>query len=986
MNTAALKTFAPLVRRQLMEAVAQKLDFVLSAKTPDYLTTFASQVAALRKLAQNDRDGLVERVAYTWFNRLAALRYLDARGWHPFRRRVLTPASADQTQPEILKVALGGPLPEELREHTNPERLNDLLDGRVPSPNPQGEVYRQIVLAACNFYHALLPDLFERLGDETELLLPDDLLTEQSVAQGFRTEITDDDCAEVEVLGWLYQFYISEKKDAVMGRKATVPTEDIPAVTQLFTPHWIVRYLVENSLGRLWLLNRPDSRLREQMPYYVEGEPEAEFLRIGKPEEIRVLDPAVGSGHMLVYAFDLLHTIYEEEGYAPSEIPGLILAHNLYGVDICPRASQLASLILVLKARDRSRRFFHVSERVHPRIICMKDVQFSEDELHGYVDALNLAPLFAGPVVELLRQFEAATNFGSLIRPCLDEQGITSVRSTIEARDVGENLFLHGIHARVLRVLDQAEMLTQRYQVLVANPPYMSAKGMGPNLKRFAKENFPDSRGDLFAMFLDRTSRLAVRGGCSAMVTMQSWMFLSSYGALRSKILSEGTIITLIQIGYNSFPELNSKIAQACAFVLRNSKDGSAERMGLYLNLNDAPQAADKELVFLRKLHNGEIFRVPGNEFRKLAGTPIAYAMSAALRSAFAACDSLGKKHPPRSGTTTTDNDRFLRLWPEVSIENVRFGCGSLAEAAHSKGRWFPYAKGGGFRKYYGNNDYLINWEDDGRELKRWIENHPVDPSSWSRYIRNVEHYFESGISWGDVTSGFPSFRWQPAGFVSGSRGPMIYEKQPDHLIAYLNSGVVRRVLEILNPSLTFNVGDICQIPLLADISSLDEQIGDRTLSLVKLAAADWDNFETSWDFRDIPFLRPSLKAATLGASWENWKAHCSTAVKQMRGLETANNQAFIWAYGLQHELQPDVPEDQITLARADARRDMAAFLSYAVGCMMGRYSIDKPGLILANAGGTLEQYFTTVGKAEGSTPLRPLPRRNHPGAGCRMV
>ncbi|MDQ3607215.1 MAG: BREX-1 system adenine-specific DNA-methyltransferase PglX, partial [Gemmatimonadota bacterium] len=349
MNTSTLKSFAPAVRRQLMEAVGRKLDVVLAAQTPDYLTTYASQVSALRRLAQTDRVGLIERVAYTWFNRLAALRYLDARGWHPFRARVLTQATPEETQPDLLRLMRTGALPEELHRHTNVARLNDLLDGRIPSNDPQGEVYRHLVLAACRFYHALLPDLFERLDDETELLLPDDLLTEHSVAQGFRTRIADEDCAEVELLGWLYQFYISEKKDAVMARKSAVPSEDIPAVTQLFTPHWIVRYLVENGLGRLWLLNRPNSQLRERMPYYIEGEAETDFLRITRPEEIRLIDPAVGSGHMLTYAFDLVYAIYEEEGYAPSEIAGLILKHNLYGVDIDPRAAQLASLALVLK-------------------------------------------------------------------------------------------------------------------------------------------------------------------------------------------------------------------------------------------------------------------------------------------------------------------------------------------------------------------------------------------------------------------------------------------------------------------------------------------------------------------------------------------------------------------------------------------------------------------------------------------------------------
>src|ERR1035441_6122479 len=359
MNTTALKSFAPAVRRQLMEAVARKLDYVLSAQTPDYLTTFAQQVDSLRNLARADRPGLIERVAYTWFNRLTALRYLDAKCWHPFRARVLMPAAAQETQPELLKLTRTGALPDELGRHTNPGRLNDLLDGRIQSPDPQGEVYRQLVLGVCRLYHSLLPTLFERLDDETELLLPDDLLSEQSVAHGFRTEIVDGDCADVEILGWLYQFYIAEKKDEVMARNKAVPSEDIPAITQLFTPHWIVRYLVENSLGRLWLFNRPSSRLRERMPYYIEGEAESNFLPVARPEEIRLLDPAAGSGHMLTYAFDLLYAIYEEEGYAPSDIPSLILTNNLYGAEIDLRAGALAAFALTMKARAKQRTFFN---------------------------------------------------------------------------------------------------------------------------------------------------------------------------------------------------------------------------------------------------------------------------------------------------------------------------------------------------------------------------------------------------------------------------------------------------------------------------------------------------------------------------------------------------------------------------------------------------------------------------------------------------
>jgi hypothetical protein len=488
-NTAALKTFAPAMRRQLLEAVGRKLDLLLNSQTPDKLSTYAKQIAELREQEQENREQLLERVAYTWFNRLCALRYLDARGWHPFGCKVLMPAADGETQPELLKLMRAGNLPADLQGHTDQGRLHGLLDGQIQTAiagaDPQGEVYRQLVLAVCRYYHELLPNLFEGLDDASELLLPDDLLSDGSIVGAFRKEITDDDCQDVESLGWLYQFYIAEKKDEVMARKKAVPTEDIPAVTQLFTPHWIVRYLVENSLGRLWLLNRPGSKLRDQMPYYIEGDAETDFLVINKPEEIKLLDPACGSGHMLTYAFDLLVLIYEEEGYSPNEIPGLILQQNLHGLEICPRAAQLAELALVFKAREQSRRFFQPEQLKRPQIIELQDVQFKDGELNDYIEALDLGELFDPNLCKLLHQFEEAKTFGSLIQPCLDERAIAKVRRTIEAKDLGGQLFLRETHLKVLRVLEQAEALAQRSHVVVANPSYLGGKLMVSRVKDF---------------------------------------------------------------------------------------------------------------------------------------------------------------------------------------------------------------------------------------------------------------------------------------------------------------------------------------------------------------------------------------------------------------------------------------------------------------------------------------------------------------------
>jgi hypothetical protein len=961
MNTSALKTFAPAVRKQLMEAVTRKLDFVLTAQTPDYLTTFAPQVAALRRLAQADRPGLIERVAYTWFNRLAALRFMDARGWHPFRARVLTPASAAETQPELLKLTRTGALPEELKSHTDPARLNDLLDGRIPSPNAQGEVYRHLVLAACRFYHALLPNLFEKLDDETELLLPDDLLTEHSVVHGFRTEISDDDCgdglrANVEILGWLYQFYISERKDQVMARKSAVPTEDIPAVTQLFTPHWIVRYLVENSLGRLWLLNRPGSRLREHMPYYIEGEPETDFLKIIKPEDIKLLDPACGSAHMLTYSFDLLTLIYEEEGYAPTEIPALILRHNLHGLEICPRAAQLAELALVFKAREKSRRFFQPEHLVRPHIIELRDVRFAENELRDYIHALGLGDLFHQPMLRLLHQFEEAKNFGSLIQPCLDERAIADVRRAIDAKDLGGQLFLRETHLKVLRVLEQAEALTQRYHVVVANPPYKLKGDLNGQLQQYMEDHYPKSKGDLFGCFIERGTDLVFRGGFNAMVTMQGWLFIDTYKDLRAEILNNHQIVNLVQIGFNSFPELNSKFALAAAFIIcKNSR----KHFGQFMTLNHAPKNADKEQVFFEQKNAGAIFRVDSQSFKLIDGMPISFEASEKLKRAFSTCEQLLNVAEPRQGMGTGDNDRFVRCWFEVCLNRIGIGFPDKNAASDSRMKWFPYNKGGGFRKWYGNQIYIVNWEGDGKEIREaLIGKNPNIP-------RSEKLFFKSGITWSLIGLTFGP-RLTPPGFLFDVGGSSAFPpKDKMHfVIAFLASRISSECLLSLNPTLNYQVGDIQRLPIKFPESVLAKNGIDKIAEEnIGISRDDWDNFETSWDFLDQPLLRPGLKGATLEASWRNWESQSTAAISRMQELETENNRLFIAAYGLEGELQPEVPEEQITLARAEARRDMAAFLSYAVGCMMGRYGLDHPGLILANAGDTLREFLEKVGK-----------------------
>jgi hypothetical protein len=977
MNTSSLKSFAPAVRTQLMEAVGRKLDYVLAADTPD-LRQAAAQVASLRREAGKNRAALIERVAYTWFNRLAALRFLDAQGWHPFKARVLTPATQEETQPEILKLLRTGSLPAELHPHTDLQRLNDLLDGRLPTAiagaDPQGEAYRGLILAACRFYHTLLPDVFDKLNDESELLLPDDLLTATSVAEGFRTQITDADCLEtdasgksranVEILGWLYQFYISERKDQVMARKSAVPTEDIPAVTQLFTPHWIVRYLVENSLGRLWLLNRPASRLREHMPYYIEGEKDApggspdDFLKITKPEEIRLCDPAVGSGHMLTYAFDLLTLIYEEEGYAPTEIPALILRHNLHGLEICPRAAQLAELALVFKAREKSRRFFQPEHLVRPRIIELRDVRFAENELRDYIHALGLGDLFNQPMLRLLHQFEEAKNFGSLIQPCLDERAIADARRAIEAKDLGGQLFLRETHLKVLRVLEQAEALTQRYHVVVANPPYMGAKGFNGKMKSFVETNYAEYGADLYSCFIARNLALTIEAGFVAMITLPGWMFLDSFETLRELILESFYLRSLVNNGRGAW----GSDFGSCEFIIEKARKPNLK--GQFRKLSDRAgevnSIEDIERNFFSQAR--PTFHVTPSEFRLVPRCPLAFWVSPRIREIYARFPALGSLAELRKGLSTGENERFIRYYWEVSDNKAALRCNSREEAVASKSKWFPVNKGGEYRRWYGNHEFVINWEADGRDLQAF------KPRA---VIRSPDKYFRANIAWSKVTIGAFGSRYFPPGFIPSDAVSAVYPETADDLLpmlGLLNSLVMKLAVSDMSGTINFEIGQISVTP----VCPSRKQFAGAAIAAVEVARADWDNFETSWDFRDQPLLRPGLKGATLEASWRNWEAQSTAAIRRMQELETENNRLFIAAYGLDGELQPEVPEEQITLARAEARRDTADFLSYAVGCMMGRYGLDHPGLILANAGDTLREFLEKVGKPLAALTFAP--------------
>lgn len=600
MDTSKLKKFAQFARRTLREQISAKLALVRASGSAARREHPESVNRLEEAIKQTGEEQVIERVAYTWFNRFCALRFMDINRYT--RIGVVSP-SEGQFQPEILAEAKMGHIDEDMVPSKTRQQIADLLAGKAPSHDPQGEAYRLLVVAACNAWHQSMPFLFERIDDYTELLMPDDLLSGSAILAYTREAMTPDACADVEVIGWLYQFYISEKKDAVfegLKKNQKIAPENIPAATQLFTPHWIVRYLVDNALGRLWLLNRPQSRLADQMEYYIPPEQaETDFLRIKGPEDIKVCDPACGSGHMLTYAFDLLYAMYEEEGYDPAEIPEKILTHNLYGIELDERAGELAAFALTMKARARHRRFFNM--RVKPNICVLEKVSFSREELDEYMSAVG-RDLFTHGLRETLQQFSEADNFGSLIVPRV--ANVADVLATLEAKDMAGNLFLADTHQRVLRVLRMADYLSPRYAVVVANPPYMGGKGMNGRLSAWAKENFPRSKSDLFAMFIERNLDLAVKGGAVAMITMQSWMFLSSFEALRSHILNQHTILSMAHLGARAFDSIGGEVVSTTAFVLENAQKPAYR--GAYLRLVDGNSEAEKVEMLTKAIEQGK--------------------------------------------------------------------------------------------------------------------------------------------------------------------------------------------------------------------------------------------------------------------------------------------------------------------------------------------------------------------------------------------
>ena len=952
METAPLKSFATWARRELITQVSARLTAVLAPASPERVENQRAVTILERDIVAagggaKGKDAIADKVAYTWFNRIIALRFMDANGYTGIG--VVSPHGQQTGQPEILADAKRGSIdPAVVSNKRTLDAITGLLDGTRPSADAQGEAYTLLLAEYCRYWNRSMPFMFEREGDFTEMLIPGNLLADDSVPSRAGKVLTKDVCQDVEVIGWLYQFYIAERKDEVFagfkkGKKAG-PAE-IPAATQIFTPHWIVRYLVENSLGRLWMLNHPSSRLIEQMDYYVAPlEEETDFLKIGRPEELKIIDPACGSGHLLTYAFDLLYVIYEEEGYAPSEIPELILTHNIYGTEIDPRAGALAAFALTMKARTKQRAFF--GKQVKPNICVLEPISFGPDELTYLVTKdgdKHAEELF-------WNQFAEADTFGSLIQP--DPTMTRRIAEHLATLDDEDDILRADTLDWAARVLSQAEFLAQRYCVVVANPPYMGSKNMGATLADFASEQFPDSKSDLFAVFMARGFEFLTPGGLSAMVTMQSWMFLKSYAELRQQLIKDRHLECMVHMGNGVMG-----IAFGTAAAVWRSTPGSGNSSFSFVSTFDLD--GDRPRVF--PAPNSRHTEMSLRELRSIPGSPIAYWASSALRATFQTGRTIESAAPVRQGFQTGDNDRFMRFWHEVSRRRVTFDAESTAEFHAGGARFAPYLKGGPLRKWFGNDEYVVAFNPhDFSELSKLGNKLPS---------RNL--YFKDAVTWSAMSSSDFGARYAGIGSTFSAKGACAFpadDYSRSLTLAVLNSSVARQLLEFMGATMDFNVGSLREIPLPAEIPPVDQgRISSLVELLVDFHRRDWNLSESAPGYEENALLKrggDGRLAGLVDGHIADWRAYSA----QVGEAQSALDAVIAESYGLESSGDLKVTLNNLVVdSQGRAERNaqvsdiIADLVSFAVGCMFGRYSLDEPGLVLADQGATVNDYLAKV-------------------------
>jgi len=983
MNKGAIQRFAIWARTELIAQVSQRA-YQYGITKDDYGEQNAVTVGgrALTTDEQRQRKELVEQirskgytqvmeeVAYIWFNRFIALRFMEVNNYLPSHIRVFSD-STGAFKPEILNDVLHLDLP-----GLNTEKVAEYIE-----KNQTEDLYRYLLLTQCNALNASLPQMFERMGGFTELLLPNNILKQDSILGHMVTDIPEEDWTDqIQIIGWLYQFYNTELKAEVFGKSGKIVKHEIPAATQLFTPDWIVRYMVENSLGRIFIDKRKnegifadgrgademtweeseakrianEKTIAEQMgwKYYLPEAEQTEEVRQQLDEmqseyanldvkEIKVIDPCMGSGHILVYAFDVLMQIYEANGYSQRDAAQSILENNLYGLDIDDRAAQLAYFAVMMKARQYDRRIF--SRGIQPHVYAIVESNGLDRSTIDYFT--NNDPKLQKDFGTLVDELRDAKEYGSILN--ISQVDFAALYARVEEVRGDISMFREIVLNSILPLIRVAEAMAQKYEVVVTNPPYMTVSSGDAKLNEYIKSHYPDSKSDLFAVFIERCRSMTKHNFYQAMITMHSWMFLSAFETLRNKLLTID-IVNLLHLGARAFEEIGGEVVQTASFVFKNSS--YKDYCGVYCRLVEPNTQDGKEELFL----SGENRYVSScKTISKVPGHPIAYWASTNIIDAYNRGVSMDKYAPPKQGSTLGINDRFLRLWHEVSPNNAK---------------WFPCLKGGEYRKWYGNHLYVVNWENDGFEVK----------SAGRATIRNADKLFFPGVSWSRITS-HPSFRIMKEGFFFESASGVCFPKKEriNFTLGLLNSCVINAFAEIVNPTLTLQSGDVATIPVLEEHTETVSSLVER---LISTSRDDWDSFEISWDFKRHPLVELSMAGAyawgeeppvmNLASAYKAWKLLCEGRFNQLKANEEELNRIFIDIYGLQDELTPEVEDKDVTVRKADLGRDIRSLLSYAVGCMFGRYSLDEPGLAYAGGEWDASKYSTIIPDKDNIIPI----------------
>lgn len=918
MNTNALKKFAQEARRKLIDQVGAKLELVLNTDSAE-LREKAEQLRKLQEaINASSKEQVIDKVAYTWFNRLMALRFMDANDYQPIGMRIITPKDG-YSLPELLDEAKQGSIPDDLP--VKQQHIYDILDGKVNSSNPQNEAFKELLIGACNHLNKVFPFLFERINDYAELLLPEDLISEFSIVYDIREGMTDEDCKEVEVIGWLYQFYISELNDELISSKKKYAKNELAPASQLFTPKWIVEYMVDNTLGQLWTEISPNTKITETLDYYIEPayKDQLEPREKKKIEEIKFFEPCTGSGHILSYAFDVFYKIYEEEGYNPSEIPELIITNNLFGTDIDQRAAQLASFVLLMKGREKHRRFLRTVEKkqLQPNISYYQDFEFDN-------------------------KFNNATALGSLIR--VNQSDLNEFK--IEE----ESLF----GERQREVAKLYRLLGQKYDVVVTNPPYISSSRMEGTLKQYVEKTYPETKSDLFATFILRCLELCKDDGLTGYMTPFVWMFISSYEPLREIIIDKHFINNLIQLEYSGFDGATVPI---CTFTLRSKIINEAK--GSYIRLSDFKGSQNQAPKTLEAIQNKEcdwFFTTNQKDFKKIPGSPIGYWVPSQGINNFDEGRISDYAHSFQ-GLISGNNNKLMRYWVELPLSSISLDLRGYEEAKGIQ-TWVPYQKGGAFRKWYGNNDYFLFWNGDGTHLTR-------------ARTENRNYYFKPCLSWTFLSSSkfgvrkvFGGQLWD----VAGSSAFPNEDVNSDYILGLLCSKVGKYYLDVLNPTLNFQVENILALPLKSSILKTDINLCVKRL--ISNSKLEWDSRETSWDFQTNYLV--SIKSQDLEEAFDLYKEFWKNKFHDIHKDEVDLNKQFIELYGLKGEISDEIPFEDITILKDevsinskelvfDSNEIFSQFISYSVGCMFGRYSLDKKGLIIADQEETLEDYLRKI-------------------------